>query len=116
MTYGLEDDWQYVDNVVDAVFSFGPDRSTDQEPGEFCKVLVANPKHSLGEGVRLVDVVITVWSETLVDASGELIIPDENDRFTIGNEIFIIVSSGPAVFNCQWVLNCRRQPSSGGPR
>lgn len=111
-SYELENDWEYVDGVEDAVFIFGSDRETTLVPGDSCKVLVANPKPS-GSDFRVVDLMITVWAETLLDSQGVKIEPDENDQLKVGNINYVILRAAPAMMGSQWVCSCRRKPSTG---
>lgn len=120
--YGLGDDWQYIDDVVDAGFQYSSDRNMadDASPpiSEGVKVRLANPtqKQMLGSmeslGHRDTDVSITCWAETLLDEAGELIEPKENDRFVVASKLYMILSVKYTVFTKQYLSLCRLLPES----
>lgn len=120
-SYGHEDDWQYIDNVLDATIRFSLDRSLPigitNDPVTGVKVLVCNPDSKLvpvGEGSMLSsDRIITVWLNTVLQDSTQVSI-DEGDIIEVGTGDdtmrYIVISLLETIWSIQARCFCRRIP------
>jgi|LakMenEpi03Aug12_release.lakeMendotaPanAssembly.Ray.scaffolds.fasta_scaffold655286_2 hypothetical protein len=118
LSVNFEDDWQWIDGVEDAGYTFGPDREfvTGEEltaPAGGVKVLRCNPTHdekiiaaATSVGYDVTDQVFVIWAETLMDGE-DVIEPVPGDLLNIEVD-WIIRSVKRTVDYSQWRCMCRR--------
>lgn len=122
----LKDDWQATEDVVDAGFSYGPNRFTTglpTSPSSGVKVRVGNPTQSqilsaaATSGFRSTDKQITVWANTLRetpdDSQSEAITPVENDKLLVEGVVWIVKTVKVTIYGTQF--NCYCQQSTSTP-
>lgn len=119
-SYGHENDWRFVEGVLDGGFAYGPDRYTEglpTAPTSGVKMRPGNPTQNqiavaaASFGYETTDMVLTVWASTLraitYDDRSTLIEPEREDRLIVRGQTWIMQSVKPAVYGTQYVCYCR---------
>lgn len=122
LDYGHKDDWEHIEDVVDAGFEYSSDRNMasgaalPRAAGIKVRVCNLTQKQMLATAETLghtdFDVYITCWAVTLLDLDDELIVPKENDRFVVDSKLYMILSVKYTVFTKQYLCLCRLLPES----
>lgn len=117
-----KNDWQWVEGVVSARFSYGADRNTTGLPtapasGVRIRLGDASIKAAAAANVTYQpgDRLVTCWANTLrEDPTSELtdrIIPLPGDYFTYNSTIYNIQSVVTVEYDTQYVCYCTVQPT-----
>lgn len=118
----LKDDWKFTEGVLDAGFSYGPDRDTTGLPTEpsvdEVKVRLGNPTQNQiavaasTMGYEATDRVLTIWANTLrsdpTDGGSDQIEPQQGDKMVADGLTWIIAWAKATVYKTQWLCYVRQ--------